>query len=73
MMAFLTPYSPELNPDEQVWNYAKREVGKKIARSKDEMEKPILSVMSTISKCAKLIRIFFRMPVTKYASLDFGK
>ncbi len=23
MMAFLPPYSPELNPDEQVWNHAK--------------------------------------------------
>ncbi|MBT5268262.1 MAG: IS630 family transposase [Candidatus Marinimicrobia bacterium] len=71
MMAFLPPYSPELNPDEQVWNYAKREVGKRIIRSKDEMEKAILSVMSTIKKSAKLIRSFFRMPDTKYASLDF--
>ncbi|MBT4036250.1 MAG: hypothetical protein HOE61_16100 [Candidatus Marinimicrobia bacterium] len=59
MMAFLPPYSPELNPDEQVWNYAKREVGKKTIRSKDEMEKTILSVMSTIKKSAKLIRSFF--------------
>ncbi|MBT4299593.1 MAG: IS630 family transposase, partial [Gammaproteobacteria bacterium] len=56
-----------MNPDEQVWNYAKREVGKKIIRSKDEMEKTILSVMSTIKKSAKLIRSFFRMPDTKYA------
>jgi transposase len=28
MMAFLPAYSPELNPDEQVWNHAKAKVGK---------------------------------------------
>ena len=67
MMEFLPPYSPELNPDEQVWNYAKREVGKRIIRSKEEMEKVILSVMSTIQKNAQLIRSFFRMPDTEYA------
>jgi len=67
MMEFLPPYSPELNPDEQVWNYAKREVSKRIIRSKEEMEKVILSVMSTIQKNAQLIRSFFRMPDTEYA------
>ena len=67
MMEFLPPYSPELNPDEQVWNYTKREVGKRVIRSKEEMEKVILSVMSTIQKNAQLIRSFFRMPDTEYA------
>jgi transposase len=71
-MAFQPPYSPELNADEQVWSYAKREIGKRIIRSKDEMEKVILSIMSTIKKCAQLIRSSFRMPDTEYASLDFG-
>jgi transposase len=28
VQAFLPAYSPELNPDEQVWNHAKAEVGK---------------------------------------------
>jgi transposase len=67
MMAFLPPYSPELNPDEQVWNYAKREVGKRIIRSKEEMEKVILSVMNTIQKNTQLVQSFFRMPDTEYA------
>ena len=68
MMAFLPPYSPELNPDEQVWNYAKREVGKRIIRSKEEMERVILSVMRAIQKNTQLIQSFFRMPDTEYAS-----
>jgi len=67
MMAFLPPYSPELNPDEQVWNYAKREVGKRVIRSKEEMEKVILSVMCAIQKNVELIQSFFRMPDTEYA------
>jgi transposase len=29
---FLPPYSPELNPDEQVWNYLKLEPNEKIKR-----------------------------------------
>ena len=68
MMAFLPPYSPELNPDEQVWNYAKREVGKRIIRSKEDMERVIHSVMREIQKNTQLILSFFRMPDTEYAS-----
>lgn len=64
MMAFMPPYSPELNPDEQVWNYAKREVGKRIIRSKEEMESVILSVMNEIQWNTKLIQSFFHLPGT---------
>ncbi len=69
MMAFLPAYSPELNPDEQVWNYAKREIGKMTIRSKEEMAKAILSVMTIIQKKADLIRSFLCMPGTQYAAL----
>ncbi|HEB94464.1 MAG TPA: IS630 family transposase [Gammaproteobacteria bacterium] len=27
LLVFLPAYSPELNPDEQVWNHAKRQLG----------------------------------------------
>lgn len=69
MMAFLPAYSPELNPDEQVWNYAKREIGKMAIRSKEEMAKAILSVMAVIQKKTELVRSFFCMPGTQYAVL----
>lgn len=69
MMAFLPPYTPELNPDEQVWNHAKREMGKKSIRSKDEMERTILSIMQTIQSKKELIQSFFQLPNTRYASL----
>ena len=66
IMAFLPSYSLGLNPDEQVWNYAKREVSKRVIRSKEEMEKVILSVMCAIQKNVGLIRSLFRMPDTEY-------
>ena len=60
--------SPELNPDEQVWNHAKGEVGNKCAiRSKDDMERIILSAMKMIQGKTDLIKSFFKLPDTKYA------
>ena len=68
MMAFLPAYSPELNPDEQVWNYAKREIGKTSIRSKAEMEKVILAIMVIIQKKTDLVKSFFYTSGTKYAA-----
>jgi transposase len=67
MMAFLPPYSPELNPDEQVWNQAKAEVGKQAIRSKQEMEAVILAAMRGIQQQAERVKRFFRLPDTLYA------
>lgn len=68
MIAFLPAYSPELNPDEQVWNHAKAEVGKKSAiRNKDDMERVIISAMKTIQQKTDLVKSFFKLPDTKYA------
>ncbi len=67
MMAFLPPYSPELNPDEHVWNHAKAEVGKRTIQSKLDMESVILSVMRSIQQKIELVKSFFRLPDTLYA------
>ena len=48
MMAFLPAYSPELNQDEQVWNHAKADVGKRTIQSKYGMERVLFSAMRTI-------------------------
>ncbi len=68
MMAFLPPYTPELNPDEQVWNYAKREMGKKSIHNKEEMKEVIFSIMREIQGKVDLIKSFFLLPDTKYAT-----
>ncbi|MGZ4957056.1 MAG: transposase, partial [Methylobacter sp.] len=67
MMAFLPPYAPELNPDEQVWNHAKADAGKRPIRSKNEMELVILAAMQSIKEKAELVKSFFRLPETRYA------
>jgi len=67
MMAFLPAYSPELNPDEQVWNHAKADVGKRSIQSKHDMERVILSAMRTIQDKTDLVKSFFQLPDTLYA------
>jgi transposase len=69
MMAFLPAYSPELNPDEQVWNHAKAEVGKHPIKSKLELEALILSVMRSIQQKVELVKSFFQLPGTLYAEM----
>jgi transposase len=34
---FLAGYSPELNPDEQVWNYVKSQIGRGIIETQDDL------------------------------------
>lgn len=70
MMAFLPPYSPELNPDEQVWNHAKSEISKMPIYNKNDMKKAIISVMSSIKNNINLIKSFFCMHDTKYALMS---
>lgn len=67
MMAFLPPYSPELNPDEQVWNHAKADAGKRPIQNKGEMEKVIFNAMQAIQEKTELVKSFFRLPETRYA------
>ena len=67
MMAFLPPYSPELNPDEQVWNHAKAEVGKCHIQNKQKMETIILSVIQSMQQKVELVKSFFRLPDSLYA------
>lgn len=50
---FLPPYSPELNPDEYVWNNLKANVGRKMATHAEEMKGRVISHL--------------RSPTTSYA------
>ncbi|MBS3954390.1 MAG: hypothetical protein KGZ88_15685, partial [Methylomicrobium sp.] len=57
------------NPDEQVWNHAKAEVGKHPVKSKLDMETLILSAMLSIQQKIELVKSFFRLPDTLYAEM----
>ena len=48
---YLPPYSPELNPDEQVWNYLKNhKIGRQSTKNGWELYKRIESVMRSLQK-----------------------
>jgi len=66
LMAFLPPYSPELNPDEQVWNHAKARLARLPIASKEAMKKELISILRSIQKTASLIKSFFTLKDTLY-------
>ena len=68
-LILLPPYSPELNPDEQVWNQAKRRLGKMSITSKKALREGVEKTLRTIQQSIKLVQSFFRLPETQYAIL----
>lgn len=65
---FLPPYSPELNPDELVWNHLKNHgVGKRVVKSRDELKRVVIGHLRFLQKTPDLIRAFFREPHVRYA------
>lgn len=65
---FLPPYSPELNPDEHVWNNLKTHgLGRKLMTSLAEMRQMVRSHLRRLQKMPALVRSFFSAPTTRYA------
>jgi transposase len=66
---FLPPYSPELNPDESVWNDLKNNgIGRMPIGTKDAMKRDILSHLRSLQKSPLRIQSFFLAPTTAYAA-----
>lgn len=65
----LPPYSPELNPDEQVWNHAKARLGKLFIDTRETLRRSVVNVMRTLQRSTALIKSFFRMKNTAYANI----
>ncbi len=64
---FILPaYSPELNPDEQVWNNAKRKTGAMCIKSKEQMFEVVKDVLCSIEQSVDLIKSFFYLKTTHY-------
>ena len=66
LMAFLPAYSPELNPDEQVWNHAKARLSKRPVLNAQSMKRSLDSILRSSQKQKSLIKSFFRLADTKY-------
>ena len=67
---FLPPYSPQLNPDEQVWNYVKHHGAAKVALrgGKRELRQYVLARLRSLQKLPWTVRMFFLTPDTRYAA-----
>ncbi len=64
---FLPPYSPELNPDELVWNHLKNHgVGKRIVNSREDLKRVVIAHLRFLQKTPDLIRAFFRESHVRY-------
>lgn len=66
---FLPPYSPELNPDEQVWNDVKNHgVGRALIQTPRELKRAAESRLRFLQKNPDHVRAFFQMEQTRYAA-----
>lgn len=66
---YLPPYSPQLNPDEQVWAHVKRDVSRAIVKDQADMKSLILGALRRIQKLPALVSSFFRHPDCQYAGI----
>ncbi len=66
---FLPPYSPELNPDERVWNDLKNNaISKQAITTPDQMHGAVISHLRFIQKSPNRVRAYFNNATTKYAA-----
>lgn len=59
-MANIPPYSPELNPIEQVWAYLKKKLANQFFKTTKELKIAVVKELDKIKKDKKLIKNFFR-------------
>ena len=66
---FLPPYSPDLNPDELVWNHLKNHtVGRSTVKDKNDFRKKVTRSMKSLQANRKKIKSFFEKDTLKYAA-----
>jgi transposase len=65
----LPPYSPELNPDELVWNDVKNNgVARKIVNGPKDLHRIVVGRLRFLQKTPERVRSFFQAPETRYAA-----
>lgn len=57
---YLPWYSPELNPDEEVWNHTKGNLKKMLIKSKTELSKYVRNNLFKLQKIPEKIKSFFK-------------
>jgi transposase len=65
----LPPYSPELNPDERVWNDLKNNgIGKQVITTPVQLHSAVISYLRFIQKSPARVRSYYNNETTKYAA-----
>jgi transposase len=59
---YLPPYSPQLNPDEQVWKNVKEDVSKRCPRNFQEMHEFAICALNWLREMPNIVRGFFAHP-----------
>jgi transposase len=67
-MAINTGYSPEMNPDEQIWNYVKNRIRRGAIETKDELRSRARSLLHSLQKLPDIVAGFFQHPVCQCAA-----
>jgi transposase len=65
---YLPPYSPELNPDELVWNNVKSKVGRSSIKGPDDFQEKVRYHLKSLQRTPEKICGFFREPNLRYAA-----
>ena len=64
---FLPPYSPDLNPDEWVWNNVKNDrIGRGVIMSADDLKAKAIGALRRLQKLPDIVRGFLRDPKLAY-------
>jgi transposase len=68
-LLLLPPYSPELNPDETVWNDLKNNaVGRQAITTPQHLQVAVIIHLRFIQKTLDRVRSYFQNETTKYAA-----
>jgi transposase len=66
---YLPPYSPELNPDEYVWNDVKNNgVGRSMITNTKNLRSAVTSRLRYLQTNPEHVRTFFKSNTTRYAA-----
>lgn len=65
---FLPPYSPELNPDELVWNSVKRRVSRSSVKGPNDLEMKVRGHLRLLQRNPEKVCAFFKEPNVRYAA-----
>lgn len=68
-LVYLPPYSPQLNPDEQVWKNVKAEVAKKPAGNKFDFRLAVEKALLRLQSMTNVVASFFRHPECGFVNL----